>query len=62
MADDSEWGLRLDVYGFSVIGDRLAQAATTCVILAGQLLSVGIVMYDLSASEQKRIRNPPEPR
>ena len=44
LAGEATRGLLLAGYGFSVIGDRLAQAATVCFIVAGLLVIGGIVL------------------
>ncbi len=45
LAGEATAGLLLTGYGFSIIGDRLAQAALACFILAGLALIVGIVLF-----------------
>ena len=45
LAGEATSGLLLTAYGFSIIGDRLAQAALACFILAGLALVVGIVLF-----------------
>ncbi len=45
LAGEATQGLLLTGYGFSVIGDRLAQAALVCFILAGLALVLGIVLF-----------------
>ena len=44
LAGEATRGLLLAGYGFSVIGDRLAQAALVCFIVAGLLVIAGIVL------------------
>ncbi len=44
LAGEATRGLLLTGYGFSVVSDRLAQAAYACFIVAGLLLLAGIVM------------------
>ena len=48
LAGEATRGLLLAGYGFSVIGDRLAQAALVCFIVAGLLLIGGIVLLVMS--------------
>ena len=45
LAGEATKGLLLTAYGFSIIGDRLAQAALACFILAGLSLVIGIVVF-----------------
>ena len=45
LAGEATSGLLLTAYGFSIIGDRLAQAALACFILAGLALVIGIVLF-----------------
>ncbi len=45
LAGEATSGLLLTAYGFSIIGDRLAQAALACFILAGLALVLGIVLF-----------------
>jgi len=52
LAGEATRGLLLAGYGFSVIGDRLAQAALVCFIVAGLLVIAGIVL--LVVSNRKR--------
>ena len=52
LAGEATRGLLLAGYGFSVIGDRLAQAALVCFVVAGLLLIAGIVL--LVVSNRKR--------
>jgi hypothetical protein len=51
LAGEATRGLLLAGYGFSVIGDRLAQAALVCFIVAGLLLLAGIVLLVMSNRE-----------
>ena len=53
LAGEATRGLLLAGYGFSVIGDRLGQAALVCFVLAGLLLIAGIVL--LVVSNRKRV-------
>ncbi len=48
LAGEATRGLLLAGYGFSVIGDRLAQAALVCFVLAGLALIAGIVLLVMS--------------
>ena len=48
LAGEATRGLLLTGYGFSVIGDRLAQGAVACFIVAGLLLLAGIVLFIVS--------------
>jgi hypothetical protein len=48
LAGEATRGLLLAGYGFSVIGDRLAQAALVCFVVAGLLLVAGVVMLVLA--------------
>ena len=48
LAGEATRGLLLTGYGFSVIGDRLGQAATACFIIAGLLLLAGVLVLILS--------------
>jgi len=52
LAGEATRGLLLAGYGFSVIGDRLAQAALVCFIVAGLLVIAGVVL--LAVSNRKR--------
>ena len=52
LAGEATRGLLLAGYGFSVIGDRLAQAALVCFIVAGLLVIAGVVL--LVVSNRKR--------
>jgi len=45
LAGEATKGLLLTGYGFSVMGDRLAQAALAAFIIAGLLLLAGIVLF-----------------
>ena len=45
LAGEATSGLLLTAYGFSIIGDRLAQAALAVFILAGLALVIGIVLF-----------------
>jgi hypothetical protein len=44
LAGEATRGLLLTGYGFSVMGDRLAQAAVICFVIAGVLLIAGVVL------------------
>ena len=59
LAGEATRGLLLAGYGFSVIGDRLAQAALVCFIVAGLLVIGGIVL--LVMSNRKRSDAAPAP-
>jgi hypothetical protein len=48
LAGEATKGLLLTGYGFSVIGDRLAQAAVACFIIAGLLLLGGVLQFIMS--------------
>jgi hypothetical protein len=52
LAGEATRGLLLAGYGFSVIGDRLGQAALVCFVVAGLLVIAGIVL--LVVSNRKR--------
>ena len=56
LAGEATKGLLLTGYGFSVMGDRLAQAALTCFIIAGLLLLAGIALSIMPTR-----RRPPAP-
>lgn len=45
LAGEATKGLLLTGYGFSVMGDRIAQAALACFITAGLLLLAGIALF-----------------
>jgi hypothetical protein len=52
LAGEATRGLLLAGYGFSVIGDRLAQAALVCFVVAGLLVIAGIVLLVMSNRKQ----------
>jgi hypothetical protein len=47
LAGEATRGLLLSGYGFSVIGDRLAQAAVACFIIAVLLFLAGVLLFIL---------------
>lgn len=56
LAGEATKGLLLTGYGFSVMGDRLAQAAVAAFIIAGLLLVAGVAMV------LRAFRNTPAPK
>lgn len=52
LAGEATKGLLLTGYAFSVMGDRLAQTALACFILAGVLLLASIVRFVVSARKR----------
>ena len=52
LAGEATKGLLLTGYGFSVMGDRLAQAALACFIIAGLVLLAGIVLFVISVRKK----------
>ena len=59
LAGEATRGLLLTGYGFSVMGDRIAQAAMACFVLAGLLVIAGIVL--LFVPRRKRPAAPISP-
>jgi hypothetical protein len=56
LAGEATQGLLLTGYGFSVMGDRLAQAATALFVLAGLLLAAAVFLFIKSLRSQMAIR------
>ena len=52
LAGEATRGLLLTGYGFSVIGDRLSQAAIASFVVAGLLLLAAIVIFVVSARKR----------
>jgi hypothetical protein len=60
LAGEATRGLLLTAYGFSVLGDRLAQAALACFVIAGLLLIGGVILFILP--NRKRATSSPNRR
>jgi hypothetical protein len=56
LAGEATQGLLLTGYGFSVMGDRLAQTATALFVLAGLLLAAAVFLFVRSARAPKTNR------
>ena len=57
LAGEATQGLLLTGYGFSVMGDRLSQAAVALFILGGLLLVSGVVLFAMSFRKKSSPQN-----